>query len=164
MTSLRGGTVLGRAKTFPISHPRTLRISLLPRKVQSITTHLLVFSLPNSANAVTPVIMLDRLETYPPFSPKAVSALDKVYSLSSTGNAEIALRFFEIALKSSADYAEKAAEWVVSKGRMKFCRPVFRLLNEQAPELAKKTFMEHAGFYHPIARKMIAKDLGLKVE
>ncbi|KAL0249760.1 leukotriene A-4 hydrolase/aminopeptidase [Cryptococcus tetragattii IND107] len=110
------------------------------------------------------VIMLDRLETYPALSPKAVSALDNAYSLSSTGNAEIALRFFEIALKSSADYAQKAAEWVISKGRMKFCRPVFRLLNEQAPELAKKTFMEHAGFYHPIARKMIAKDLGLKVE
>lgn len=108
--------------------------------------------------------MLDRLESYPAFSPKAVSALDNAYSLSSTGNAEIALRFFEIALKSSADYAQKAAEWVISKGRMKFCRPVFRLLNEQAPELAKKTFMEHAGFYHPIARKMIAKDLGLKVE
>ena len=30
---------------------------------------------------------------------------------------------------------------------MKFCRPIYRLLNKQAPELAKKTFLEHASFY-----------------
>ena len=30
---------------------------------------------------------------------------------------------------------------------MKYCRPVFRLLHKQAPELAKKTFLEHESFY-----------------
>jgi leukotriene-A4 hydrolase len=30
---------------------------------------------------------------------------------------------------------------------MKYCRPVFRLLYKQAPELARKTFLEHQGFY-----------------
>lgn len=30
---------------------------------------------------------------------------------------------------------------------MKFCRPTFRLLHKQAPELAVKTFKEHEGFY-----------------
>ena len=30
---------------------------------------------------------------------------------------------------------------------MKFCRPTYRLLNKQTPELAKKTFLEHAAFY-----------------
>ena len=47
---------------------------------------------------------------------------------------------------------------------MKFCRPTFRLINKQNPELAKKTFLAHKDFYHPIARKMIARDLGVKVE
>jgi leukotriene-A4 hydrolase len=30
---------------------------------------------------------------------------------------------------------------------MKFCRPIYRAINEQAPELAKETFLEHAAFY-----------------
>jgi hypothetical protein len=30
---------------------------------------------------------------------------------------------------------------------MKFCRPIYRLLNQQTPELAKKTFLKHAAFY-----------------
>ncbi|WWC71745.1 leukotriene A-4 hydrolase/aminopeptidase [Kwoniella pini CBS 10737] len=110
------------------------------------------------------VVFLDKLETYDTLPPKVVASLDKLYGLGSTGNAEIALRFYEIALKSGPEYAESAAKWVINKGRMKFCRPVFRLLNEQTPELAKKIFLKHANFYHPIARKMIAKDLGVKVD
>ncbi|WWC63102.1 leukotriene A-4 hydrolase/aminopeptidase [Kwoniella dejecticola CBS 10117] len=110
------------------------------------------------------VVFLDKLETYETLPPKVVASLDKLYGLGSTGNAEIGLRFFEVALKSGPEYAEAAAAWVINKGRMKFCRPVFRLLNEQTPELAKKTFLKHANFYHPIARKMIAKDLGVKVD
>ncbi|WVQ82071.1 leukotriene A-4 hydrolase/aminopeptidase [Cryptococcus sp. DSM 104549] len=117
-----------------------------------------------SFSSTQKVVFLDKLEAAGTFSPKAVAALDKAYGFGSTGNAEIGLRFFEIALKSGPEYADSAAAWVITKGRMKFCRPVFRLLNEQAPELAKKTFLEHSGFYHPIARKMIARDLGVKVE
>lgn len=60
---------------------------------------------------------------------------------------------------------------------MKFCRPTYRGIFSQDPELAKKTFLEHKDFYvsvyrslfetgtdeqHPIARKMIAADFGLK--
>ncbi len=30
---------------------------------------------------------------------------------------------------------------------MKFCRPIYRLLFKQTPELAKKTFLGHAAFY-----------------
>ena len=30
---------------------------------------------------------------------------------------------------------------------MKYCRPVFRLLYKQTPELAKKTFLAHQAFY-----------------
>lgn len=37
--------------------------------------------------------------------------------------------------------------WVVDKGRMKMCRTIYRALYKVAPELAKKTFLAHAGFY-----------------
>ena len=30
---------------------------------------------------------------------------------------------------------------------MKYCRPVFRLLYKQTPELARKTFLAHQNFY-----------------
>ncbi|WWD18897.1 leukotriene A-4 hydrolase/aminopeptidase [Kwoniella shandongensis] len=115
-------------------------------------------------SATQKVVFLDKLETYETLPHKAVEALDETYGFGKTGSAEIRLRFYEIALKSGPKYAEDAAVWVINKGRMKYCRPVFRLLNEQTPELAKKTFTDHASFYHPIARKMIAKDLGVKVD
>lgn len=66
---------------------------------------------------------------------------------------------------------------------MKFCRPIFRLIDKVNPELAKKTFKQHASFYvscpfpllvppnvlwliwqHPIARRMIARDLGVETD
>ncbi|WOO82539.1 Leucine aminopeptidase 2 [Vanrija pseudolonga] len=109
-------------------------------------------------------VFLDKLgEAAGAFTPAAAKALDQAYTLNNQDNAEIKLRFYKIVLKSGPEYAESAAEWVVTKGRMKFCRPIFRLLNEQAPELARNTFTEHAAFYHPIARKMIAKDLGIEL-
>jgi len=130
-----------------------------------------------------------------------IASLDKLYAIDKSDNAEIKLRFYQIALKSGPEYAKDAAGesrfhqsitrslsytrcqacrdrsaqsrrrecnpklisgWVINKGRMKYCRPVFRLLHKQAPELAKKTFEAHQDFYHPIARKMIARDLGLE--
>ena len=49
-------------------------------------------------------------------------------------------------------------------GRMKYCRPIYRLLNEVDRDLARKTFMEHGvSFLHPIAKAMVAKDLGIDV-
>lgn len=71
---------------------------------------------------------------------------------------------------------------VVDKGRMKFCRPVYRAIYGVDQELARTTFRQNQDFYHPvsvlyfrgkkawladwtdhqIARNMIAKDL--KVE
>lgn len=36
---------------------------------------------------------------------------------------------------------------MTNKGRMKYCRPVFRLLYKQTPELARKTFLAHQAFY-----------------
>ncbi|ORY35363.1 peptidase family M1-domain-containing protein [Naematelia encephala] len=110
------------------------------------------------------VVFLDKLEATPALPPKLIALLDETYGVHEKDNAEIRLRFYQVALKSGPEYADKAAAWVVNKGRMKFCRPVYRLLFQQKPDLAKKTFLEHAAFYHPIARKMIARDLGVSVD
>jgi len=44
---------------------------------------------------------------------------------------------------------------------MKFCRPVFRAVGKADMELARKTWEESKDSFHPIARKLIEKDLGL---
>ncbi|KLT41494.1 putative leukotriene-A4 hydrolase [Cutaneotrichosporon oleaginosum] len=108
-------------------------------------------------------VFLDKMGEYKAFRPATVRTLDELYALDKSENAEIKLRFYKIALASGPEYCKSAAKWVETKGRMKFCRPIFRLLNEQDHVLAIKTFSAHADFYHPIARKMIAKDLGVEV-
>jgi leukotriene-A4 hydrolase len=106
-------------------------------------------------------VFLDKMGEYKAFRPATVRALDELYALDKSDNAEIKLRFYKIALTAGPEYCDSAATWVETKGRMKFCRPIFRLLNTQDHALAIKTFTAHADFYHPIARKMIAKDLGV---
>lgn len=98
-----------------------------------------------------------------------VDALASVYHFASATNAEIRLRFYEVALQdASSDAARKytpaALRWVVGddgsgvvKGRMKFCRPVFQSTGKVDLELARKTFRAHESAFHPIAAKMIVK-------
>jgi leukotriene-A4 hydrolase len=46
---------------------------------------------------------------------------------------------------------------------MKFVRPLYRALRDASDsykQLALQTFAEHKAKYHPIARKMVATDLG----
>ena len=45
----------------------------------------------------------------------------------------------------------------VIKGRMKFCRPVFRAVRKVDADLAKLVFEPLKYAFHPIARKMIEK-------
>jgi leukotriene-A4 hydrolase len=112
------------------------------------------------------VVFLDALDTKSTFSPKAVKALGSLYAFDSSENAEIRNRFYRIALRSGPEYAKAAAGesrlvrstcdaerpgWVVNKGRMKFCRPTYRGIFNQDPELAKKTFMKHKDFYVSIS-------------
>jgi len=49
----------------------------------------------------------------------------------------------------------------VIKGRMKFCRPIFRLVNKVDKNLAVSVFTKAKDAFHPIARKLIEKDLGI---
>ncbi|QRV76953.1 leukotriene-A4 hydrolase [Ceratobasidium sp. AG-Ba] len=126
-------------------------------------------------NSNQTVVFLERLQGLPPLPASHISRLGEAYSLDTTMNAEIRLRWYALALSAQApapaEWATRAAEWIVGsgngvdagkgvKGRMKFCRPTFRAVNKVVPALAKSTFEAHSGEFHPIARRMIAKDIG----
>nr|CDI51130.1 related to leukotriene-A4 hydrolase [Melanopsichium pennsylvanicum 4] len=113
-------------------------------------------------NANQVVVFLERLHSGPKVPLAITDKLDQVYQFSKATNGEVLLRFFEVALEvKGGKYAQQAAEWVKGQGRMKFCRTIYRALNKVEPELAKKTFLDNKGFYHPIAAAQIEKDLGL---
>lgn len=91
---------------------------------------------------------------------KYTKYMDKVYGFTTdkAANGEVMLRFLELALEDKDNsFKEVAAEWVSRQGRMKYNRPIYRSLFKIAPELARKTFQDNRGFYHPIAASMIEK-------
>ncbi|TFK47915.1 hypothetical protein OE88DRAFT_1664872 [Heliocybe sulcata] len=119
------------------------------------------------------VLLLDTLQSYQPLPLSHVSLLGSLYGLDSSGNAEIRFRFYLVALldpssDSSKHYGSIAAKWVVGedgsgviKGRMKFCRPTFRAVYKVDKQLAWETWKKSKGGFHPLAQKMIEKDLEL---
>lgn len=114
-------------------------------------------------------MFLQTLETYAPLPSSHVDILDKLYRLSDTSNAEIRLRFYEVALQdptseAAQEYAPSALNWVVGadgtgivKGRMKFCRPIFLGASKVDKGLAVETFQANKTSFHPIAQKLIEK-------
>ncbi|KAF8703174.1 Leukotriene A4 hydrolase, C-terminal, partial [Rhizoctonia solani] len=118
------------------------------------------------------VVFLERLQRYDPLPAPHIKSLGEIYSLDTTMNSEIRLRWYELALSAQEPaplaWSTRAAEWVVGggkgvdagrgvKGRMKFCRPTFRAIYKVDPTLAKSSFEAHKAEFHPIARRMIAK-------
>jgi len=97
-----------------------------------------------------------------PLSAEYIEYMDSLYSFSTSRNAEIISRFYIIAMKGRWKKLYPAvAAFLGDVGRMKYVRPGYRGLNEVDRELAVKTFREHEGFYHPICRAMVKKDLKL---
>jgi len=119
------------------------------------------------------IVFLQRLQAYIQLPPAHITHLGRLYRFATTPNAEIRLRFYELALKdptsrAAKDFAVEAASWVVGndgtgviKGRMKFCRPVLRAVCKVDRDLAVSVFGGKKDAFHPIARKMIEKDLGM---
>ncbi|KAJ7284708.1 peptidase family M1-domain-containing protein [Mycena rebaudengoi] len=119
------------------------------------------------------VVFLERLQDLPPLPSTHITHLGTLYGVASTPNSEIRLRFFCLALATptstaAAHFAGEAAKWLIGadgsgavKGRMKYCRPIFRAVFDVDADLAIKVWEENKSSFHPIARKMIDKDLGL---
>lgn len=94
-----------------------------------------------------------------------VTSLGEAYGLNECTNAEILLKWYLLAIRTrTRSVYPAAAKYASSYGRMKYCRPVLAGLfkaDETGKELALQTFKTNIAFYHPIARQVIAKDLGL---
>jgi hypothetical protein len=115
------------------------------------------------------VIFLERLLGYSPLPSSHINHLGEIYHLSTSPNSEIRLRFYQLALLDPASevariFAPIASGWVVGedetgviKGRMKFCRPIFRSVFKVDGALALGVFTKFQDQFHPIARKMIEK-------
>ena len=115
------------------------------------------------------VVFLERLHNYPSLPSSHISHLGELYHLSTSSNAEIRLRFYELALKdplsdAAKTFAVTASKWVVGndgsgiiKGRMKFCRPIFRAIFKVDNTLAVEVFTTFKDQFHPIAKKLIEK-------
>jgi leukotriene-A4 hydrolase len=125
----------------------------------------------DSLDANQRVVFLERLESYDePLPAGHLFHFDKLYSFSKTLSTELRFRFYILVLKSQAamHFVQGAATWVIGaddtgviKGRMKFCRPVFRAMFKVNPDLAISTFRQAQTQFHPIAQSLIAQDLGL---
>ncbi|KAF5377203.1 hypothetical protein D9615_006474 [Tricholomella constricta] len=126
------------------------------------------------------IVFLERLQSYAQLPLAHVRHLSALYGLGATPNAEIRFRFYEVALtdtgsESAKVFASEAVNWIVGEGgiekgtdregmvvgRMKFCRPVFRAVCQVDRELARKVWEGKKEAFHPVARRLIEKDLGL---
>ncbi|PBK87275.1 hypothetical protein ARMGADRAFT_972092 [Armillaria gallica] len=126
----------------------------------------------NDFNSNQTAVFLERLQSYTPLPSDLLAHLGSLYGLSTTHNAEIRSRFYLLALKDVASpaapgFAASAANWIIGEGtgavigRMKFCRDIFRAVFKVDKDIAVKAFEKEKMSFHPIARKMIEKDLGL---
>jgi leukotriene-A4 hydrolase len=100
------------------------------------------------------VVFLEAITDFEtPLSPAAVEKMGETYKFLESENAEILSRFLTVGLKAKDEKIYPAAAKALGQwGRMKFVRPLFRLLNECDRELAVKTFEQNQSFYHPICR------------
>ncbi|KAF8458443.1 leukotriene A-4 hydrolase [Terfezia claveryi] len=110
------------------------------------------------------VVFLEKLTDLPtPLTPPLTQLMDATYSLSVTDNAEVKSRFFTVGLKAQdRELYDQVAFWLGKVGRMKFVRPLYRLLAGVNRTLAVRTFVKNRSFYHPICRDIVRKDLGLE--
>jgi leukotriene-A4 hydrolase len=108
------------------------------------------------------VVFLEKLQSFPspPIRPEDVKLLGETYGYDKSQNVELVSRFYGVGLMArEPSVYQPAAELLSKVGRMKFVRPLFRLLNQCDRELALKTFENNKNFYHPICRAMVEKDL-----
>lgn len=161
----------GRRSTSPSSTSRrpTSPPSTLTRAVRAPLLPPLFF--PRSLLTLPPptVVFLERLQSYAALPHTHIQHLGTLYGFLGTPNAELRWRFYEVALldpvsPAAQQFAAPAAQWIVGtdgtgivRGRMKFCRPLFRAVARADKKLAVEVFTEHRLAFHPIAQRLIEK-------
>mmetsp|Transcript_108823 Transcript_108823/g.249658 ORF Transcript_108823/g.249658 Transcript_108823/m.249658 type:complete len:633 (-) Transcript_108823:114-2012(-) len=108
---------------------------------------------------------LVELRSAKPMSQGVASRLGEVYQFSESKNAEICFHYYKLAFRAGVPGTmEKVCAFVTQQGRMKYVRPLYKMLAEEGQEskaVAVKCFQEHRAGYHPICAKMVAQDLEL---
>jgi leukotriene-A4 hydrolase len=89
-----------------------------------------------------------------------ISNLDGAFFFAKSRNSELRLRWYSILLKhGDVNCVPDVVEFITSQGRMKYVRPLYRLLSKNALAFAQETLKKNEKFYHGIALKMLKKDL-----
>eukprot|EP00586_Coscinodiscus_wailesii_P014984 CAMPEP_0172503066 /NCGR_PEP_ID=MMETSP1066-20121228/165640_1 /TAXON_ID=671091 /ORGANISM="Coscinodiscus wailesii, Strain CCMP2513" /LENGTH=573 /DNA_ID=CAMNT_0013278629 /DNA_START=74 /DNA_END=1795 /DNA_ORIENTATION=- len=100
-----------------------------------------------------------------PLRAPTIALLKKRYKMQDSQNAEILSRFCQLCLKSQDKLIVPVVlNFITSQGRMKYVRPLYRDLYKFKSAVALRVFKKNKEFYHPIAAKMLATDLGLVVK
>ncbi|CEG36882.1 leukotriene a-4 hydrolase aminopeptidase [Plasmopara halstedii] len=83
------------------------------------------------------------------------------HHLTTTLNAELRFRWYTLSLRSGdLRLLDKIVAMLKEQGRMKFVRPLFRdLCTALGPAQAEAIFADCKNLYHPIAAKMIQRDI-----
>jgi leukotriene-A4 hydrolase len=107
------------------------------------------------------VVFLERVQEFAEkFTPEQIHLLGHTYGFTDSQNIEVLSRYLNAGLMAKAkETYQPAADLLGKIGRMKFVRPMYRLLEKADRELAVKTFEANRDFYHPICRQMVEKDL-----
>lgn len=88
--------------------------------------------------------------------------LDAAYGVSKMPNFEIRLRWLTLTLQLGVltpDVVDSVKRYLAEQGRMKFCRPIYRLLAKLNPQLARDVLESCRAGYHPICTRMCLVDL-----
>ena len=110
--------------------------------------------------------LLKQSQNIEPFSLETLSSLDLAYQFTVCNNAELKYRWQTLCLLSEAEWiVPHVVSFITTQGRMKFVRPLYRSLHNSrvGVKVARNTFENNHEMYHPIAKKMIALDLGVNV-
>jgi leukotriene-A4 hydrolase len=116
----------------------------------------------SSWSANQSVVFLERLQSFPnpPISVDDAALLGSTYGYATSENVELVSRFYGVGLMARAKSVyEPTADLLSRVGRMKFVRPLYRLLEECDRDYAIKVFEKNRDFYHPICRGMVERDL-----
>lgn len=108
--------------------------------------------------------LLIHAKTVKPISETILLTLDDTFHFSQSKNSEIMFRWHSLCLCSEVLWIiPQVVSFLGSQGRMKFLRPLYRALSclKHDPHLALTTFTSFQLLYHPIARKMVAQDIGV---
>ncbi|RKP05019.1 leukotriene a-4 hydrolase, partial [Thamnocephalis sphaerospora] len=106
------------------------------------------------------VVFLTQLMELPPFSASLLDAMEQAYAFTDVRNCEIRFRWQMLALKAAyAPIYPHVVQFLQEQGRMKYVRPLYRALNTVNAPLARETFLAQRSSYHPIAARLIEKDI-----